>query len=76
MNRVWTRGVLAIVAVAAVAALFWTKLIPAPGFSEIASHIQSPTRSEQLTESEIQSVSLSEKQAASIKVGPVQTRDF
>ncbi|WP_291700134.1 efflux RND transporter periplasmic adaptor subunit [Bradyrhizobium sp.] len=77
MNHVRTRGVLAIVAAAAVAALFWTKLIPAPGLSEIPSHNQSSsTRSAQLTESEIQSVDLSEKQAASIKVGPVDTRDF
>ncbi|MBV8920965.1 efflux RND transporter periplasmic adaptor subunit [Bradyrhizobium sp.] len=73
--RAW--GVLAIVCAIAGVFLVWTKLVVVPGASETTSGIRSPSAgSGQSAENDIPFVELSERQAVSIKVGPVQTREF
>jgi membrane fusion protein, heavy metal efflux system len=76
-NYRWAKGIVAIVGAVGVMGLLWTREVLAPGSSETTSSIRSsavaPTSSR---ESDVSFVDLSETQAASIKVGPVETREF
>jgi cobalt-zinc-cadmium efflux system membrane fusion protein len=68
---------LAIVGVIAAIALAWTKLIVLPGSSQTTGQTQSSSdRGAQVGVGDVSSVDLSEKQAASLKIGPVEVRDF
>ena len=72
-NHRWVKGVLALAGAIALFSLLWTKLFTASGLSDVASPPHTPARP---SESGAPSVDLSEQQAASVKVGPVEMREF
>jgi cobalt-zinc-cadmium efflux system membrane fusion protein len=74
-RRTWR--MLAIVGVIAAIALVGAKLLVLPGSSETTSRTQSPSdRGPQVESNDVSSVDLSEKQIGSLKIGPVETREF
>jgi cobalt-zinc-cadmium efflux system membrane fusion protein len=76
-NYLRTGGMLVIAAAIVITALLWSREFLAPGSSEITSQIQPRSaNSAQSGGSDGLSVDLSEKQAASVKVGAAQTRAF
>lgn len=70
------KAILAAACAIAVVALVWTKVFLFPGSSETTGTLRSPAASSAQSGQGDESLDLSEKQAASIKVGPVETRDF
>lgn len=68
--------VIAALCAIAVAALVWSKLFVFPGASKPTPSVQSPVASSGQSNRSSDSLDLTETQAASIKVGPVETREF
>jgi cobalt-zinc-cadmium efflux system membrane fusion protein len=76
-NHLWSRGMLAIAGVVAIIAVLWTRVFLAPSSSETTSSVQSPSAASAMSGgSDASFVDLSEKQTTSIKVGPVEKREF
>ena len=70
------RAVLATACATTVVALIAAKVSLFPGLSETTGALRSPATSSTTSQANEEIVDLSEKQAASIKVGPVETREF
>ena len=70
------RAVLATACATTVVALIAAKVSLFPGLSETTGALRSPASSSTTSQANEEIVDLSEKQAASIKVGPVETREF
>ena len=70
------KAALATLCTIVVIALIWTKVFLFPGSSETTAAVKSPVTNSAQSSRGDEAVDLSEKQAASIKVGPVETRDF
>ena len=75
-NHPWARGILAIAGAVAIMALLWTRVFFAPSSSETTGPIQPRPNASSPGQNDISVVNLSEKQADSIKVGPVEMREF
>lgn len=70
------KATLAALCTIVIIALIWTKAFFFPGSSETTAAVKSPVTSSAQSSRGDDAVDLSEKQSASIKVGPVETRDF
>jgi membrane fusion protein, heavy metal efflux system len=72
----WTRALFAILAALVVAALFWTKALIIPGQSETKRPIRLPSETIGQSTPKSEAVDLTEKQTASLKIGPLGTHEF
>lgn len=70
------KAILAILAMLAIAALLWTRFVLFPTSVGAPSRDQESPKTRTAVGEQAQSVDLTETQAASLKVGQVQTRDF
>ena len=72
----WAKGIVAIAGAVGVVALLWMSGFLHPGSSEKTSSLPRALAPTSSTERDMSFVDLSETQAASIKVGPVEMREF
>ena len=75
-NHPLAKGILAIAGAVAIMVLLWTRVFFAPSSSETTGPIQPRPNASSPGQNDISVVNLSEKQADSIKVGPVEMREF